>query len=440
MTVPTRGTKSAGGTSFTSGTTILSSEVNTDLDTLYAKFSADIWNDNIATAADIAETKIADHGTLATVESVGKDGSNLPTTLADEITALRYEIAQLKYGNATDQDATAIPWYGRSPSFLSNPGNLLPNSNFAAFQSPASTTVPDLWSATGTPATQYDHTALAQSDGLGLGSYLKITGAGSTNTGITYTIPAASLRQSTDYVCYAMAWASSGTARMYTSGATTEMDVETTSATPILLQGFFTTTATPAAVQLFLVSKGASDVTEWFGVVCVPTSIKTPRKQGYTALIQRMEDVGTTIANTDTLPAIDAAVAAGTDGVVWDDGTDNLQQTLTVPGPGYAIRVTARLGYTTSSSGVQVVVRLLESTDAGVTYVLRDGVSQAAPTIGSVIPQSTTLQYVDMSPTPGGVYIYRVHASSIGATNIIPQGASSNTKSSLIVELIPTGV
>ena len=51
MTTIIRGTKSAGGTNFTSGTTIVSAEVNTDFNTIYNDYNGNITAANLADGA-----------------------------------------------------------------------------------------------------------------------------------------------------------------------------------------------------------------------------------------------------------------------------------------------------------------------------------------------------------------------------------------------------
>ena len=438
MGSPARGPKQAGGTNFTNDTTIISDEVDYDFNTLYTDYNGNISNVNILGTADISQSKIADHGTQSTANSPGTPGSEIPpTTLAQEIEKLRYILAQLKFGNAVDQGG-ALEWFERSANGMSGWPNMLVNGSFEVFTGAGSTTAPNGWATTATPATTYGHEQNAQSDGLGRGYRLKITGAASAATGIRQTFIAGALRPSTTYLVYAMAKVDAGgTAQIISTGATTNIDVETTSTTMQLLQGFFTTDATPASVELRFVSKNSTNVTYWDHCFVVPM-VATPRQSGYVAVLQQMENLGTVIADTAVL----AALGTGDAGDIWTQTSPsaNLDRAVVCPGSGYAVRVTARLGYQYSSTTANVRVRLLESTDGGVTWSLRDGSSVSLTTAALVGSQS--LSYMNMSPTPGIEYRYKVTAS-VSAGNITPQSTgtsgSTHTKSFLMIELIPTG-
>ncbi len=432
-----RGPKAAGGTNFTSGTTILNDEVDTDFNTAYSEINGNLANVNINGSADIAQTKIADHGTQATQTTPGTPGSeSAPTTLAGDIERLRYALAQLKFGNASDQGG-ALEWFERSVNLMNSPQNILPNSSFAAFQAPASTTPPDGWAATTTPATQYDHTALVAGDGLGLGYYVSVTGAGSANTGFRYTIPATSLRPSTTYVVYAMGWATAGdTARIFTSGASVDLDAETTDTTPDLLQGYFTTDATPTAVILHLVSKGATDVSKWFGAVCLPV-VTTARQQGYTSAFLQLESAGTALSLATSKLALGATTLTNYANVV-DGAATVLRRNITVPGVGYRLRVTATVCGTPASASTSLWhFILVESTDAEVTYAVRD--AKAAHAVNSTNGAVTVVLTYTADATPGAKYWFKVMGGVGAGANFAPQSAASGT-SSINVELIPKGV
>jgi hypothetical protein len=446
MGTVTRATKASGGTNFAPNTTILSDEANDDLNTLYADYNGSIANVNISGSADIAQSKIADHGTQATQTTPGTPGAeSAPTTIAGDIERLRYALAQVKFGNASDQGG-ALEWFERSVNLMSMPYNLLPNGSFELFTGAGGATAPNGWAVTGTPASTYAQEQNAHADNCGRGYRLKITGAGSANTGVQYTIAANSLRPSTTYLVYAMAKADAGdTARILSTGAGTNIDVETTSTSMTLLQGFFTTDATPTAVVLQLLCKGASDVTYWDHVVCIP-QIATPRESGSVAVIQQMEALGTNITNTDLLPLLNATVAGTNDGVDWTDGTVSLDRQVACPGPGYIITVMARLGYDVDGT-MNVRFRLVESTDGGTTWICRDRISIADITTANQ-PRTAMLSYIATNPTPGVVYRYKVTASNSSGGIIQPQSvapgagpdaANANTTSFLWIKMEKAG-
>jgi hypothetical protein len=435
-----RGTKASGGTNFSPNTTILNDEVDTDFNTLYSDYNGNIANVNVSGSADIAQSKIADHGTQSTATNPGTPGSeSTPTTLAGDIERLRYAIAQLKFGNASDQGG-ALEWFERSANFVSGWNNLLKNASFAAFQSPASTSAPDDWSTVG-PATQYDHTALVAADGLDLGYHLKITGSGAANTGVSQTLATASLRPSTTYLFYCMAWATSGdTARVnVTTSGGTDLDISTTSTTPVLMQGFFTTNATPSNAVVNLLSSGATDVSNFYACRVIPV-VTTPRRQSYTSAFLQLETAAAAaITSLGNIPALGSALA----GATWTNGAGTaLERRIAVPGPGYMLRVSARASFSINASAGVGRVMLFESTDGGVNWALRDGAESSVGTTAAAVGDSVYLSY-SANATPGLIYRFRVTALVEVSGAITPQGAAAgsdtHSKSFLHVELIPTG-
>jgi hypothetical protein len=137
-----------------------------------------------------------------------------------------------------------------------NPTNLLSNGDFESW-SAGTTSVPDGWALELTPT-------LARDTGdVGYGSYAcRVTGNGAALEGIKFTT--GTLKPSTKYTFSVRVKATAGdTASIITTGATTNISLESTSATFELKSGTFTTDGSGTAVVIKLLAKADTDIV-WF--------------------------------------------------------------------------------------------------------------------------------------------------------------------------------
>ena len=121
------------------------------------------------------------------------------------------------------------------------------------------------WSKIGTPTEVVRDTG--DRDNFGVPYAARITSAGSNNEGLQYTL--SKLKPSTTYSVYARAKATSGyTAKIWTTGAGTNLSQTTTSTAWATLVGTFVTDSTPTDVVLKIGSDTSTDIV-WFDSIMV---------------------------------------------------------------------------------------------------------------------------------------------------------------------------
>ena len=104
-------------------------------------------------------------------------------------------------------------------------------------------------------------------DGYGGVYSVKITSNGSGNEGIRATL--SNLKASTTYTVRARVKATTGdTAKIYTTGASSNLSITTTSTSWVSLYGTFTTDSTPTSVVLIIGSDNVTDIV-WFDMLMV---------------------------------------------------------------------------------------------------------------------------------------------------------------------------
>jgi hypothetical protein len=225
---------------FTDGQVAEAPQVNSDLDTLYNVVNGNLSNTNISASAAIVDSK------LAQITTGGKVSGAALTSLSS-IPA-----------GAGVIPAANIVGVGVLGDGSVNPTNLLSNGDFESHLAGA-TAVPDGFVIYGTTPT------LATDTGdIGYGSVSqKITAAGSTLQGLTYTLTG--LRAS---VTYSVSWrtkvTSGNTSQVKTTGAGTNLTAtESTSTTFETKTGTFITDASGTNVVLYFLAKANTDVV-WF--------------------------------------------------------------------------------------------------------------------------------------------------------------------------------
>ena len=144
--------------------------------------------------------------------------------------------------------------------------NLLDNSSFE-YRSAGTSAVPDGWSLEGTPTVAYDTVD------VGYGNYaLKLTGSGASNEGINQTLT--NLKVSTKYQVFWRTKVTAGdTSSLITTGATTNIDTDSTSASWETKIGEFVTDSSATDVVLKLVAAISTDVAYFCGITVVEGDI-----------------------------------------------------------------------------------------------------------------------------------------------------------------------
>src|SRR3989339_1069048 len=139
--------------------------------------------------------------------------------------------------------------------------NIIRNGSFEDW----SGDTPFQWSKIGTPTEVVRDTG--DRDNFGVPYAARITSAGSNNEGLQYTL--SKLKPSTTYSVYARAKATSGyTAKIWTTGAGTNLSQTTTSTAWATLVGTFVTDSTPTDVVLKIGSDTSTDIV-WFDSIMV---------------------------------------------------------------------------------------------------------------------------------------------------------------------------
>ncbi len=456
ITRSTKNNSGNGGTDFVNGKPLDASELNEDFDNIYNEFNGSIDNANIKAAAAIAWSKIDTNlqvtnsdvsataaiavskldqtaglldadivGDFAendaefwTVTDPGSSDSTapLPLNLEEEIARLRYAIKRLAVGiNAQLVDATDAANWTDEPVVGQN---LLRNASFEA-QTGGAGTAPDGWALVDTPATA----ALAETDvALGEGKEINLVAGASTAEGIEQSL--AGLRASTLYLVgvYAKAATGSDTCRLVTNGADsgtfTDLDLSTSSTTYTLLSGIVSTDSTPTALDVELLSdvNAQADDCDFDHAYVVRLGDDPTPSPSRVALVDEDLSASQLIDRTaDVCPTYQ--VLSNT-------------VSVTVPGPGYAIRAMGSALITQSSTGNVYGLMRLE----------RDG-SQAGSSIGWSITNaddiddhgdSGTVHSLFTSPVPGTTYDY-----TLSACHASGAGEATNEEYTLSVELIP---
>lgn len=174
------------------------------------------------------------------------------------------------FAKFTDADTIEGRSYSEAVSDLSldtrRLDNLCRNAAFAS-RSGGVTSEPDEWTLEGTPTVAYDTVD------VGYGNYaVKLTASGAGDEGISQTLT--HLKVSTKYQVFARIKVDVGdTASLITTGATTNINEDSTSASWEDITGEFITDASGTDVVIKLVASADTDVAYFCGITCVEGSI-----------------------------------------------------------------------------------------------------------------------------------------------------------------------
>lgn len=144
--------------------------------------------------------------------------------------------------------------------------NLCPNAAFLS-RSAGTAAVPDEWSLESTPTVAYDTVDAGYGDFA-----VKLTASGATDEGIKITLT--NLKVSTKYQVFVRTKVTAGdTSSIITTGATTNINVDSTSTSWETKIGEFVTDASATDVVLKLVASADGDIVWFCGITCVEGDI-----------------------------------------------------------------------------------------------------------------------------------------------------------------------
>ena len=406
-----RGSKSAGGTSFTTGA-ILASEMNTDLDTLYTEINGNLDNDNINSSANIVVSKLAqteaaldadivdDYSASAaeqdntTDPGTSNSGGTLPLNLQTELEHIRYKLHQLGIGT----DSAEIAAGGETNTTSTwidgpyRPGNLIYNGGFDVLDDLATDSEGNGWTRVLTPTT-LEVVALTESEGQGDGNGLRIVDTGAGVSGVSQTLT--QLKADTKYLLTGMVYDTTGVCRLVTAAAdTNQLTLDSDdSASWQRLSGTFETDSTPTAVviSLLIVTTSDSCIFNDIGVFEINTN---------------------PVAHGGKVHCYDSITTATQDHYASGADTDSgVTCAVTPPGPGYMITVRGRMivesDEDTDHLGIEADLRQAcastTTVDWNIIWTLKQDAASADDykDIGVM-----DFFYVNEQPTPGQVCTY----------------------------------
>lgn len=179
----------------------------------------------------------------------------IPQNLLISTLAIDKIITTTTSGQLTDANVVRFDNLGRNTAFAS--------------RSQGTAAEPDEWVLEGTPTVAYDTVDVGYGDFA-----VKLTATGAANEGIKQTWT--HLKPSTKYQIFSRAKATGGnsdTARLLTTGATTNIDTETTSTSWTSLIGEFITDGSGTDVVTKLLAKADGDIIWFCGITCVEGDI-----------------------------------------------------------------------------------------------------------------------------------------------------------------------
>jgi len=473
MALVTKSIKTGGTTSLQSGENATAADVNTDSDTLFNLVNGNLDDDNIKAgaaiagskldlastitsamivdgaivnvdvnaSADIALTKLADtSGTASAAATTADPGvsnsESLATTLDGELIRLRYAIERQALGiDAGRFDATGTiesTYWGDVPA---RQMQWIPGINGVVTSG-----LPSGWTNVNT-ATLAQEAANAADATAGKGRAIKITAAGSANEGLSF--PLSGLKASTRYFVAALMKATSGdTAKFTTTGADATSafrDVtNTTTATAwTWLTGVIQTDATPTNIVLTCLAAADTDVV-WVSHVGYAECSAVPVSARVAVVEQQVASTaGTAITGATTDGGLD------TNYQFIDDGTNDLDKTVYVPGDGYYIKVSVDVNAAETATGAgsaQVFrVRLYQSVNGAALASVRQQDMWVEHDSNEQGFFTCAFNWVVKNPNPGQSYRYAIAATRSGGTeNVTPQLGSTGS-SALTIEVLPYG-
>lgn len=436
-----------GTTAFGDLTTIEASEFNCDFDALYTLVNAQLDNDNIASGAAIALSKlnltdailnahinsaanilfskmlqtpasgvdgsvngldadiIDDYSQNDTEQAITtdpgtSDNSTLATNLEEEIAQLRYKIEQLTIGASTTIVSAAAAT-GTNATWMDGPvrpWNMVKNGGFDVWTA-AANAAGDGWALELTPDTAT--TSKSAGDDYGEGKGILITGNGGATEGIKQTLDA--LKASTRYLARVAVKPTAGdSCRLVTTGAdTNQLSVDTAADNAFeVIAGTFETDGTPTDVILKLVAVADGDI-------CL------------------FDDAAVMEINADPVPrgpkihCYDSTNTAGEDffNIAATLKDTALTCSVTPPGPNWMITVNAKLHAENGGTGQDgFVANLYENCGSKIIVDQHGSYAAAEDPAGPDMYTDTTtasLFHINDSPTPGTTCTYTMEGTGV---------------------------
>lgn len=440
-TTITRSTKPNGTTAWVDGfaNDLTAASLNADFDNIINVVNGNLDNTNIAAGAAIAWSKLATAGQVvdASVAAAANiqtskiddfsDNSTeflttfdaglaaLPTSLTQEIEALRFQVAMLNGSSNITGATNSLRWH----QVPARTQNMLRNGDFEDSADGAITAAPSGWTFLDAGAA-YSTDDTDQTEGLGHALLIDSDNDGVTNDGVTQTL--AGLKRNTSYFIIGRAKAAnSGICIVTTTGATTNAAWSSNATSYASFAEFFTTdsaaTTTPVVINLAVTDDGAGDDRCSYDHVTVYESNGTNH--------QLPRYVPVYVTGTSTAGVEDAYA------------TTLLIATVTVPGPNYVIKVMGTVcagGGTVSSN--QLNAEILEN-----TVMVREGSSQfstaSVDLSGSEI--SLVVPFFRKPAVAGTTYTYELLAQDNGTGMSLSTAACGGVSATLLVELLQEG-
>jgi hypothetical protein len=423
-----KSTKSNGTTDLVDGDTIYADDLNDDFNTLFTLVNGDIDGNNIADsgignaklASGIDAAKIDDHSDSTATSRLetdpGATGSqSLATTLEQELLRIRFMLNSIGHGQSaqyTDGSGTAAAYWGdrtaRGP-------NLVRNAGFEV-KTTGSTAAPDGWSLVGTPSSV---TQVTTDVSNGTGKALRVV-ADAADEGISQTL--AGLRASTNYLVVWRYKVTSGSVKLITTGADAATSFRNVSVTKTdtswsVYSQIIATDSTPTDIVVKAQSAANADDFQLDDILVIEMSRYVRWRQG-----------PITVRDSSTT----AGALAATEGVF--PAGDQLSAAVTVPGPGYTIKVRSLCRVKAGGAANNVCLKLYEDASA---VDIAEIVLAGANYTGAV-----PLGYTNNNPTPGTTYTYTTQAIASSASGTANGTTNAGTETSLSwieVDLVPPG-
>lgn len=458
---PAKAVSGDGGTSYVDGNTLTASELNDEFDAIQAVINGGIDESNFsgsiaipnADLVDIAMTKVLDladdAATYKGTNTPGDSGTpSLPTTLAAEVTRMRYRIgannrywSNVFYMNASAV-ATSISWI--EPPIVGP--NLLPNAGFEVHTGSA-TAAPDGWTLVGTPSNVAIENPAHTGTGLEKRSLNIVTDAA--NEGISVAV--AGLKTGVKYLV-GMAYSitnngtSPGTIRLTTTNglATGEYqnlvltDGIEAASTVSVLQGLVKPTATPATMTITISATESGADWNLHEVWMYEVSDGKPSELPH---IPTQVELYTTADDTLTNSGAGA----------WSNRAD-LSISQYIPYRGYRLRYQVTLCFKSTTGGgttdqTEYAFRIQQNIDAGGATTVEGPYAWRTTytTSGSFSGGTVNMEYVIENPTPGSTYAFTTDAYTEGSSNgvntiifnpTVATALATQSRARLIVERI----
>ncbi len=398
-------------TQISTGGQILNVDVNASADIVYTKMKQTDLGVIDADLVDDFSEDDTEH-LSSTVPGTSETIGTKPTNLEEEIGDLRGVVKRLAVGtNASYTAASGGNFAGSNwIDGPQRPGSLVYNGGFDAIDTLATGADGDGWVRVLTPTT-LAALGLTEVDGQGDGQGINIIDTSDALAGIKQTLDG--VKAGTRYQMIAAVKDLVGQCRITTTGADTEQLVVTSDdgGTFQVLSGTFETDATPANIVINLLGVAANASCLWDHVAVYEINPDPmPRSGGVTVTFE-------TEANTDAL-STGARAAVGSVAI-----------SVVPPGPNHLITVDGLI----SIQSTNVTETICDIDENG----SQKSISNFGWTVSNNVKQYTySFHYVNIAPTPGTTYTYKIFCQALAGTPVADGGVAPME---LYVRMEPAG-